>query len=104
MPAPNLTVEHGRPLKLSVGAHTFNLKGKMKKMNIIGFRKELEHLINKYSIENGSNTPDFILADYLVECLQVFENAIKRREHSSTPHKVATSSWLTPKKEKSEWI
>ena len=60
-------------------------------MNIIGFRKELQDLINKHSIENGSNTPDFILADYLVECLQVFENTIKRREQVTTKTRVATS-------------
>lgn len=27
------------------------------------FRKELQTLINKNSLENGSDTPDFILAD-----------------------------------------
>jgi hypothetical protein len=26
------------------------------------FREDLASLINKYSLENGSNTPDFILA------------------------------------------
>ncbi|HSW65257.1 MAG TPA: hypothetical protein VLH56_18395 [Dissulfurispiraceae bacterium] len=34
--------------------------------NRTGFRAELETLINRYSKENGSNTPDFILADYMV--------------------------------------
>ena len=33
-----------------------------------GFRKELACLINRYSRENGSDTPDFILADYLDGC------------------------------------
>ena len=28
------------------------------------FKKELEKLINKYSLENYSNTPDYILTDY----------------------------------------
>ena len=37
------------------------------------FRKELEKLINCHSIENGSNTPDFILAEYLVDCLMNYE-------------------------------
>jgi hypothetical protein len=44
------------------------------------FRRELEVLINKYSVENGSNTPDFILADYLVSCLQTFDKIIQARE------------------------
>ena len=36
------------------------------------FKKELESLINKYSLENESDTPDFILADYLIRCLEAF--------------------------------
>lgn len=31
--------------------------------------KDLTELINKYSLENDSNTPDFILAEYLFDCL-----------------------------------
>lgn len=44
------------------------------------FQKELEQLINKYSKENGSNTPDFILADYIRDCLIVFDVAARRRD------------------------
>ena len=44
------------------------------------FRKELEHLINKHSYENGSDTPDFILADYLRDCLNAFDSAVRKRE------------------------
>ena len=43
------------------------------------FSKELENLINKHSIENGSNTPDFILAEYMMNCLRAFENAVVAR-------------------------
>jgi hypothetical protein len=43
------------------------------------FREDLEVLINQNSMENGSNTPDFILADYLQECLTAFDRATKRR-------------------------
>lgn len=43
------------------------------------FRKDLEVLINQNSIENGSNTPDFILADYLVDCLKAFDKAVEKR-------------------------
>lgn len=40
------------------------------------FEKELTHLINKYSLENESNTPDFILAKYLVMSLVCVNHAI----------------------------
>lgn len=45
------------------------------------FKKELEQLINKHSRENNSNTPDFILADYMLTALMTFESAVNRREH-----------------------
>ena len=44
------------------------------------FVKELERLINKHSQENASNTPDFILAQYLQGCLAVFAQAVQQRE------------------------
>ena len=42
--------------------------------------KELQHTINRLSLENDSNTPDFILAAYLYDCLQAFNRASTRRE------------------------
>lgn len=48
-------------------------------MNESNFREELEHLINKNSMENGSDTPDFILAEYLNDCLKAFDKAVARR-------------------------
>jgi len=44
------------------------------------FEKELESLINRHSMENGSDTPDWILAQYLRACLMVFNNAVNKRE------------------------
>ena len=44
------------------------------------FRKELENLINKYSLESASDTPDFILAQYMFDCLQAFNKALKARK------------------------
>jgi hypothetical protein len=41
---------------------------------------ELQELINKYSVENASHTPDFILAEYLSTCLLAFERAVCLRE------------------------
>ncbi len=49
-------------------------------MDPIVFRKEIENLINKNSMENGSNTPDFILAEYLSSCLKNFDTAVNNRE------------------------
>lgn len=45
-----------------------------------GFMDELEKLLNKYSIENESNTPDFILAAYVRKCLLAFAEASRSRE------------------------
>ena len=45
----------------------------------MSFRKELEDAINRCSQENGSNTPDFILADYLSNCLLAFDSAVNAR-------------------------
>ncbi len=41
-----------------------------------GFRK----VLNCESAENGSNTPDFILAEYLAVCLDAIDLAINARE------------------------
>ena len=43
-------------------------------------RQEISAVLNKYSKENGSNTPDFVLADYLMNCLTAFDKAIKDRD------------------------
>jgi len=43
------------------------------------FTRELTSLLNKYSKENGSNTPDYILASYLEGCLRVFNYTTKAR-------------------------
>lgn len=44
------------------------------------FEKELRNLINRYSQENGSDTPDFILAEYLNNCLKIFNDTLTKRE------------------------
>ena len=56
------------------------------------FREEIESVINRYSMENGSHTPDFILAEYLISCLMSFDKAVisrekwyGRAEHTFTP-------------------
>ena len=44
------------------------------------FRNALADLINKYKLDKGSNTPDYILAEYLNDCLIAYENIIYARE------------------------
>lgn len=42
--------------------------------------EEIEELINTHSRDQVSNTPDFILAEYLMECLKTFEMITQKRE------------------------
>ena len=49
------------------------------------FRKEVEQLINRNSLENGSQTPDFILAEYLTDCLKAFDKAVCQRTYWHRP-------------------
>lgn len=44
------------------------------------FRKSIESAINCSSMENGSDTPDFILAEYLTDCLVTFDKTVRARE------------------------
>ena len=44
------------------------------------FLQDLRSLINSHSKENGSNSPDYILACYLDACLNVFNTAVKQRD------------------------
>ena len=50
------------------------------KEEIAEFEKELKYLINEHGKENGSDTPDFILAQYLLGCLDVFNTAVQQRD------------------------
>ena len=45
------------------------------------FEKELEQVINMHSEENASNTPDFILAQYLLACLAAWNTGVQQREN-----------------------
>lgn len=44
------------------------------------FRDELTTLINKHSRENRSNTPDYLLAEFLVDALNAFDKVVTMRE------------------------
>lgn len=43
-------------------------------------RDMIEHAINCTSAENRSNTPDFILAEFLTDCLSAFDKCSTARE------------------------
>ena len=48
-------------------------------MNTEGLRRKIEFAINATSAETGSNTPDFVLAEYLIDCLAAFDKAVTAR-------------------------
>lgn len=41
--------------------------------------QEIASVLNRHSVENQSNTPDFLLATYLMRCLQAASGLINRR-------------------------
>lgn len=49
----------------------------MKKTNL---EKRLTSLINSESREDDSNTPDFLLSEFMMNCLDAFEFANNKRE------------------------
>lgn len=61
-------------------------------MNNSEFKTELAQLINRASAENGSDTPDFILAEYLNNCLQIFDSAVRARDNWREPNIKVVSS------------
>lgn len=67
-----------------------NGKSKLYKYKKTKIEKEICSVINRYSAENQSNTPDFILAKFLMGCLNTFNKATNLR-----------SEWY--KKEVSVW-
>lgn len=44
------------------------------------FEKDLSELINKHSIENESDTPDYVLAIYIRDCLTAYNKAVRKRD------------------------
>ena len=42
--------------------------------------QQIAHVINSHSRENNSNTPDYLLAEYLLRCLEAYEVICSRRD------------------------
>lgn len=57
-----------------------DLCGKAQDPIIEKLEKEFAEVINRNSLENWTNTPDFILARYLIDCLRLFADTSKSRE------------------------
>ena len=45
------------------------------------FERELTKLLNSQNMENGSDTPDFLLSEYLVQCLVTWNWMTKKRDN-----------------------
>lgn len=45
------------------------------------FTIELEHLLNKHGIDNECNTPDYILAEYIANTLDLFKDTKEQNEN-----------------------
>lgn len=48
-------------------------------MNMGHLREDICTAINRNSAENGSDTPDWILTDYLMNCLEAFNSTMHMR-------------------------
>src|SRR3990167_2300076 len=48
-------------------------------MSEIGFQKELETLLNRHSQDASCDTHDFVLAQYLSDCLRAYRLALQWR-------------------------
>lgn len=56
----------------------------MKKIESVEFRKELERLLNRHSIDNECRTHDFVLAYFVVDCLKAYADALEERTRLTT--------------------
>jgi hypothetical protein len=87
MPAGSLAKDHVAPLVISEEDNipcTAVSEEKVQDLTprpvLTAFEQELRRLINRMSMENESNTPDFILAEYMNACLAAYTFATRRRE------------------------
>jgi hypothetical protein len=66
--------QSGAKEKISVHGAPVDFESQMKE-----FREKLTDLLNSVSMENRSNTPDFILSELLAGCLDAFDKATNAR-------------------------
>ena len=68
----------------------------------MSLEREIKGAINRASRENASGTPDFILAEYLMDCLTAYEKALMRRTKWHMPKEEYLSSLEADKHRPSE--
>jgi hypothetical protein len=49
------------------------------------FQKELTSLLNRTGMDNWCNTPDFLLSDYLTNCLSAYREAHEKGKQFNIP-------------------
>lgn len=55
------------------------------------FREDIERVINCHSRENKSDTPDYVLSQYLCDCLAAYDRAVLARAASRNAKALALS-------------
>ena len=61
---------------------------------MMNLKEELQSVLNRHCAENESNTPVFILATFLLECLTTFDIAIKARDRWYNVHLAPADSYF----------
>lgn len=101
------TVDAGTTMRRVVGVATMQAERvdddfcepKLKETTVTEFERELSKVINKTSKENESNTPDFILAQYMKASLDAFNAATQARDawYKMSPHPGLTTRTVNEK-------
>jgi hypothetical protein len=69
---PPLTSQKSFPASASAEAVTRPIRS-IDPIERVKFQAELKTLLNKYGLDSEVNTPDDVLANYLVKCFEAFE-------------------------------
>lgn len=73
-----------QPVRMST-SNPFSTEIEPAKITEKTFKQELTKLINIYSKENESNTPDHVLTEYLNKCLENFNQTVMLRDSFRIP-------------------
>lgn len=75
-----MTVRNGLPKLTELGVNMSNIEN---------FQKELTNLINKHSLDNDANTPDYILSNILTDVLtSIIVRTKERDDWYNTDHDI----------------
>jgi hypothetical protein len=75
---PWLTKSEAKSAMTRAVDRLFDLQEK-ENMSQLSFEQELSALLNRHSVEKESGTPDFLLAEYLQNCLTNYNETVKKR-------------------------